>query len=92
LFFCFIHFTIIFICYLRGIAELPENEFGQGFDTEFSSSYPSTKLIVGHGKMVNSTVQALNDWTGKDDTYLALKSGDIVEVTEQQVCSINNCI
>jgi len=37
-------------------------------------------------------VQALNDWTGKDDTYLALKSGDIVEVTEQQVCSFDNCI
>lgn len=69
---------------------MPENEYGQGFDTdEFSSPYPSTKLVVGLGKVVNITVQALNDWTGKDSTYLALKSGDIIEITEQQV-SIND--
>jgi hypothetical protein len=35
---------------------------------------------------VNITAQALRDWTGKDSTYLSLKSGDIVEVIENQVC------
>lgn len=77
--------NIIFL--IRGIAELPENEVGQGFDTEeFNSSYPSTKLTLGLGKIVNITAQALSDWTGKDSTHLSLKSGDIVEVTENQVC------
>lgn len=35
---------------------------------------------------MNITAQALSDWTGKDSTYLSLKSGDIIEVTENQVC------
>lgn len=71
----------------RGIAEVPENEVGQGFDTdEFGSSYPPSKLILGLGKVVNITAQALSDWTGMDNTYLSLKSGDIIEVTETQVC------
>lgn len=73
-------------CYFfRGIAELPENDLGQGFDDEINSAYP-TKLVVGRGKVVNFTVRAINDWTGKDSTYLSLNVGDIVEVTENQVC------
>lgn len=72
---------------LRGIAEVPENDFGQAFDAD--DSYPSNKLILGLGKIVNVTAQALSDWTGKDSTYLSLKSGDIIEVTENQVC-LNN--
>lgn len=75
------------VIFFRGIAELPENDFGQGFDSEFGSSYPSPKLILGHGKSVNITAQALSDWSGKDSTYLSLKSGDVVEVTENQVCA-----
>lgn len=65
---------------------MPENEFGQGFETDvFTSSNSSTKLTLGLGKIVNITVQAISDYTGQD-TYLSLKSGDIVEVTEDQVC------
>jgi len=65
---------------------LPENELGQGFETdEFSTSYP-TKLTLGLGKSVNIKAQALNNWTGKDSTYLSLAAGDIIEVTENQVC------
>lgn len=69
---------------LEGIAELPENELGQGFETdEFSTSYP-TKLVLGLGKSVNIKAQALSNWTGKDSTYLSLIAGDIIEVTENQ--------
>lgn len=65
---------------------MPENEFGQGFETDMiSSSNTSTKLTQGLGKVVNITVQALSDCTG-NDTYLSVKSGDIVDVTEDQVC------
>lgn len=35
---------------------------------------------------MNINAQALSDWSGKDNTYLSLKSGDIIEVTESQVC------
>jgi len=70
-----------------GIAEVPENDVGQSFDTnEFNSAYPPTKLILGLGKAVNITAQSLSDWIGKDNTCLSLKSGDIIEVTESQVC------
>lgn len=66
---------------------MPENELGPGLGIEeSSSSYPSTKLTLGLGKIVNVTAQALSDWNGKDSTYLSLKSGDIIEVTENQVC------
>lgn len=34
---------------------------------------------------MNITAQALSDWTGKDSTYLSLKSGDNIEVIENQV-------
>lgn len=78
----------ITLCCCRGIAELPENELGQGFETdEFSTSYP--KLILGHGKSVNIKAQVLNDWTGKDSTCLSLVAGDIIDVTENQVCIID---
>lgn len=71
----------------RGIAELPENELGQGFETdEFTSSYSPPKLTVGLGNIVNINAKVVNDWIGTDSTYLSLKSGEIVKVTENQVC------
>lgn len=67
---------------------MPENDFGQGFETNdnFSSSYPSTSLTLGLGKSVNVTAHVLSDWTGNESTHLSLKSGEIIEVTENQVC------
>lgn len=38
---------------------------------------------------MNIKAQALSDWTGKDNTHLSLVAGDIIEVTENQVCIIN---
>lgn len=77
----------MFGIFFRGIAELPENELGQGFGNDgFGSSYTSTKPILGHGKNVNITARVISDWIGEDSTHLSLKSGDIVEVTENQVC------
>jgi len=64
---------------------LPENELGQGSETdEFSNIYP--KLILGRGKPVNIKAKVLNDWTNKGSTYLSLVSGDVIDVTENQVC------
>jgi len=37
---------------------------------------------------VNIKAKVLNDWTGKDGTYLSLVAGDIIDVTENQVCVI----
>ncbi|VVC37884.1 Hypothetical protein CINCED_3A015775 [Cinara cedri] len=70
---------------LEGIAELPENGFDHGFETdEFSSSYSLPKLTLGLGKIVNFSVKVVSDWDGYDSTFLTLKSGDIIEVTESQ--------
>lgn len=72
----------------RGIAELPENELGQSFrNEEFGSSYSSSKPILGRGINVNITARVVCDWTAEDSSHLSLKSGDIVEVTENQVCN-----
>jgi len=38
---------------------------------------------------VNIKAKVLNDWTGKDSTYLSLAAGDIIDVTETQVCIID---
>jgi len=38
---------------------------------------------------VNIKAQVLNDWTGKDSTHLSLVAGDIIDVTENQVCIID---
>lgn len=37
---------------------------------------------------MNISVKVISDWNGKESTYLSLKSGDIIEVTENQVCII----
>jgi len=38
---------------------------------------------------VNIKAQVLDDWTGKDSTCLSLVAGDIIDVTENQVCIID---
>lgn len=60
---------------------------GQGFETdEFTTCYSPIKLTVGLGQIVNFNAKVVCDWIGTDSTYLPLNSGDIIEVTETQVC------
>ncbi|XP_050430286.1 intersectin-1 [Adelges cooleyi] len=67
---------------LDEICELPENDFGENYETNFS--YPPTKLVIGQGTAVKITAQVLSDWTGTDSSYVSLKAGDTIEVSENQ--------
>lgn len=71
------------ISFYSEICELPENDFGENYETNFS--YPPTKLVIGQGTAVKITAQVLSDWTGTDSSYVSLKAGDTIEVSENQV-------
>jgi len=38
---------------------------------------------------VNIKAQVLDNWAGKDNTCLSLVAGDIIDVSENQVCIID---
>ncbi|XP_050533281.1 intersectin-1 isoform X2 [Daktulosphaira vitifoliae] len=71
---------------LDGISELPENDFDKDFNVKVTdnSNYPSSELILGYGTAVKFTVEVLKNWSGKDNSFLTIKTGELIEVSENQ--------